>query len=459
MPPARRRRPRENVIVQDSLPTTQYAKSGGLNIAYQVVGDGSFDLLYVPGFISHLEAGWEVPFFAGLFKRLASFARLITFDKRGTGLSDRPGGWPTFEERMDDIRAVLDAAGSKRAALFGISEGGPMCMLFAATYPDRVTSLGLYGCAPRFSRAPDWPWAAAPEVQSSFLDWVEKHWGVGKVLPTFVDGLVTDERERASIGRYERYAASPGAARSNLKMNLEIDVRAVLPAIRVPTMVIHCVGDPMAPIDAGRYLAEHIPGARLLELPGEFHVSARPGEAEEATGALEEFFTGTRRDYEVDRVLATILFTDIVGSTERVSTIGDRRWRELLDEHDRLVRREITRFQGREIKTTGDGFLSAFDGPARAIRCARAIRSAASQLGLGVRSGLHTGECEVRGDDLAGVAVHIGSRVAGLGGPGEVLVSGTVKELVVGAGIEFEEHGEHELKGVPGTWKLFAVKD
>ncbi|HKR56278.1 MAG TPA: adenylate/guanylate cyclase domain-containing protein [Gemmatimonadales bacterium] len=429
-----------------------------MNIAYQVIGDGPFDLLYAPGFISHLEAAWEVPFFAGLFERLASFARLITFDKRGTGLSDRPGGWPTFEERMDDIRAVLDAASSERAALFGISEGGPMCMLFAATYPDRVTSLALYGCAPRFAPAADWPWGAPGEVQSSFMDWVEKHWGEGRVLPTFVDGLVSDQREQEAIGRYERYAASPGAARANLSMNFEIDVRAILPAIRVPTLVIHRMGDPMAPIGAGRYLAEHIPDARLLELPGDFHVSARSREAEEAFGALEEFCTGTRRDYEVDRVLATVLFTDIVGSTERASAMGDRRWRELLDEHDRSVRREIARFQGREIKTTGDGFLSAFDGPARAIRCARAVTSAASRLGLEVRSGLHTGECEVRGDDLAGLAVHIGSRVATLAGPGEVLVSGTVKDLVVGAGIEFEDRGEHELKGVPGPWKLFAVR-
>jgi pimeloyl-ACP methyl ester carboxylesterase len=443
--------------VQDSPPRTEYAKSGGVNIAYQVIGDGALDLVYAPGFISHLEAAWEVPFFAGLFERLASFARLITFDKRGTGLSDRPGGWPTFEERMDDIRAVMDAAGSERAALFGISEGGPMCMLFAATYPDRVTSLGLCGCGPRFSLAPDWPWAVPPAVQSSFLDLVEAQWGEGSILAMFVEGLVTDQRQQVRIGRYERYAASPGAARANLEMNFEIDVRAVLPAIRVPTLIIHRTGDPIAPIGAARYMVQHIPDARLLELPGEFHLSARPRDAEEVAGALEEFFTGTRRDYEVDRVLATVLFTDIVGSTERASAMGDRRWRELLDEHDRSVRREIARFQGREIKMTGDGFVSAFDGPARAIRCARAVTSAASELGLGVRSGLHTGECEVRGDDLAGMAVHIGSRVATLAGPGEVLVSGTVKDLVVGAGIEFEDRGEHELKGVPGIWKLFAV--
>jgi class 3 adenylate cyclase len=272
-----------------------------------------------------------------------------------------------------------------------------------------------------------------------------------------VDGLANDQREQAGIGRFERYAASPGAARHILQMNYQIDTRAVLPAIGVPTLVIHRVGDPIVPVGAGRYSAEHIPGARLLELPGECHVSARAPEAEEVVGAVEEFFTGTRRDYEINRVLTTVLFTDIVGSTQRASELGDRRWGELLDAHDRSVRREITRYRGREIKTTGDGFLSAFDGPARAIRCARAVTSSAGQLGLGVRSGLHTGECEVRGDDLAGLAVHIGSRVAALAEPGEVLVSGTVKDLVVGAGIEFEDRGEHDLKGVPGTWKLFTV--
>jgi class 3 adenylate cyclase len=290
------------------------------------------------------------------------------------------------------------------------------------------------------------------------MDLVEQHWGEGTILPIFVDGLANDQREQGAIGRFERYAASPGAARNILEMNFEIDVRAVLPAIRVPTLVIHRLGDPIVPIGAGRFLADQIPGARLLELPGECHVSARAREAEEVAGALEEFLTGTRRDYEIDRVLTTVLFTDIVGSTERASELGDRRWRELLDAHDRSVRREITRFRGREIKTTGDGFLSAFDGPARAIRCARAVTSSASELGLGVRSGLHTGECEIRGDDLAGLAVHIGSRVATLAEPGEVLASGTVKDLVVGAGIEFDDRGEHDLKGVPGRWKLFAVR-
>ena len=440
------------------VPPTRYAKSGEVNIAYQVVGEGPFDVVYAPGFISHLEALWDVPFFRGFAERLAAFSRLILFDKRGTGLSDRVGGSPTFEQRMDDIRAVMDAAGSDRAALVGVSEGGPMSMLFSATYPDRVSSLTLIGCGPRFSTAEDWPWAATPEIQGKFLDWVERHWGQGDVLSTFIDGIVEAESDRTVIARYERFAASPGAARAILAMNYDIDVRSILSSIRVPTLVVHRTGDRIIPVAAGRYLAEHIPGARLLELPGDFHISARPERAEELSGAIEEFLTGTRHDHEIDRVLATVLFTDIVGSTQRASELGDRKWRELLDAHDRAVRKQIDRFRGREVKTTGDGFLSAFDGPARAIRCARAITEDARQLGLEVRTGLHTGECEVRGQDLAGMAVHIGARVAAVAGPGEVLLSSTVKDLVVGSGLEFDERGERQLKGVPGTWKLFAVR-
>jgi class 3 adenylate cyclase len=428
-----------------------------VNIAYQVFGEGPFDLLFAPGFISHLEAAWEVPGLTRLFNGLASFARIITFDKRGTGLSDRPGGCPTFEERMDDVRTVMDAAGCDRAGLYGVSEGGPMCMLFAATYPDRVSSLALYGSAPCFRQTDDWPWAASADVQDAFLDRVEQSWGEGRVLPLFIDGLVDDERDRGTVARYERYSASPGAARSLLAMNFGIDIRGVLPAIRVPTLVVHRTGDPMVPIGAARYLAEQIPAATLLELPGEFHLSLRRGALHEVGGAVEELFTGARHDYEADRVLATVLFTDIVGSTQLASDLGDRRWRELLDQHDRSVRRAITRFQGREIKTTGDGFLSTFDGPARAIRCARAVTDAAAELDLGVRSGLHTGECEVRGDDLAGLAVHIGSRVASLARPGEVLVSSTVKDLVIGSDFRFDDRGEHELKGVSGAWRLYAV--
>ncbi len=318
-------------------PRTRYAKSGDTNIAFQVVGHGPFDLVYVPGFISHLEAAWELPFFVGILGRLASFSRLIFFDKRGTGLSDRGCGWPTFEERMDDVRAVMDAVGSERAALFGISEGGPMSMLFAATYPDRVSSLTLCGSAPSF--VPDSPWAPTPEVMRSFLEWVEQSWGTGKVLPFFIDGLAPDERHREIVGRFERYAASPGAARINLAMNNEIDIRAVLPAIHVPSLVVHHVGDPVVPVAAARYTAKHIPDARLVELPGAYHLSARPGATDAMLDPLEEFLTGVSHDQEIDRVLATVLFTDIAGSTERASTLGDNHWNQLLDEHDRAVRR------------------------------------------------------------------------------------------------------------------------
>lgn len=441
-----------------AAPRTRYAKSGDVNIAYQVVGDGPFDLVYVPGFVSHLEASWEMPFYAGILDRLASFSRLIFFDKRGTGLSDRGYAWPTFEDRMDDVRAVMDAAGSDRAALLGISEGGPMCMLFAATYPDRVSSLTLCGGAvPRFTTAPDWPWAATQESQQTFFEWVEESWGTGHVLPVFIDELAPNERHRESVGRFERHAASPGAARLNLAMNSEIDVRAVLPAIHVPTLAIHHVGDPLLPVEAARYTAQHIPDARLLELPGSYHLSARPGATDDLLNSVEEFLTGISHPPEMNRVLATVVFTDIVGSTEHAVALGDRQWHELLDEHDRAVRREIERFRGREINTTGDGFLATFDGPARAVRSARAIADCGHQLGIEVRAGVHTGECEVRGDDLAGLAVHIGARVAAFAAPGEVLVSSTVKDLVVGSGLEFGDRGVHTLKGVPGDWRLYSA--
>jgi class 3 adenylate cyclase len=439
------------------VPRTRYAKSGDVHIAYQLVGDGPFDLVYVPGFISHLEAAWEMPFFAGLASRLASFSRLILFDKRGTGLSDQGPNRPTFDERMDDIRAVMDAAGSDRAALFGVSDGGPMCMLFAATYPDRVSSLTLCGASPCMSFASDWPWAPEPDVIASFLDWVERSWGTGEVLPFFLDGLAPDERQREIVGRFERHAASPGATRAMLSMNFEIDVRAVLPAIRVPTLVLHNRGDPVIPVGAARYTAEHVPDARFVELPGECHLSAKPGAIEDMLDPVEEFLTGATHHHEMDRVLATLVFTDIVGSTQRAAAMGDHDWRELLDEHDRTVRREINRFRGREINTTGDGFLAAFDGPARAIRCAQAITDTAHRAGVEVRAGVHTGECTVRGDDLGGLAVHIGARVAALATPGEVLVSSTVKDLVVGSGITFATRGSHTLKGVPGEWSLYNV--
>jgi class 3 adenylate cyclase len=431
--------------------------SGDVHIAYQAFGEGTFDLVYAPGFISHVEMNWELPYWRGIFQRLSRFCRVIVFDKRGTGLSDRMGSWPTFEERMDDIRAVLDAAGSEQAALWGVSEGGPMCMLFAALYPERTRALVLRGTGPRIVAGPDWPWGWSPESAAPIFEAAEQSWGTGTVLSYFVQGLADDPRGQEVSGRFERFAASPGAARQLLEMNYEVDVRHVLPAISAPTLVMHRVGDYIVPIEAGRYTAEHIPNASFVELPGDFHLSARPGDEDEAMDTAEQFLTGTRADHEIDRVLATILFTDIVGSTERAATLGDHAWRDLLDLHDRTARREIERFHGREIKALGDGFFAAFDGPGRAVRCARAITEEAHRLGIEVRCGLHSGECEVRDSDLAGIAVHIGARIGGLAEPGEVLVSTTVKDLVIGSGIAFQDRGLHSLKGVPDLWQLYCV--
>jgi class 3 adenylate cyclase len=431
--------------------------SGDLHIAYQVFGDGPFDLVYAPGFISHVEMNWELPYWVNIFRRLSQFSRVIVFDKRGTGLSDRVGGWPTLEERMDDIRAVMDAAGSEQAALIGISEGGPMCMMFAALYPERASALVLRGTAPRFAAGRDWPWGWNAEDATARLDLAEQEWGTGTVLPNFIQGLSDDDAAQEETGRFERFAASPGAARKLLEMNLLLDIRPVLSSISAPTLVIHRTGDYIAPVEAARYTAEHIADATLVELPGDFHLSARTGEEDEAMDIVEQFLTGTRGDYVIDRVLATVLFSDIVGSTERASALGDHAWHEVLDRHDRLTRREIERFRGREIKTLGDGFLAAFDGPGRAVRCATAIAEQARRIGVEVRCGLHTGECEVRDNDLAGIAVHIGARIGGLAQPGEVLVSTTVKDLVIGSEIEFRDRGQHDLKGVPGSWRLFAV--
>ena len=442
---------------QVNRPVTRYAMSGDLHIAYQTFGEGPFDLVYAPGFISHVEMNWELPYWANIFRRLSQFCRVIVFDKRGTGLSDRVGGWPTLDERMDDIRAVMDAAESERAALLGVSEGGPMCMAFAAIYPGRASALVLRGTGPRFAAGPDWPWGWAEEVVAPQLDLVEQNWGTGTVLPFFIMGVSDDERAQEDTGRFERFAASPGAARQLLEMNLQVDIRSVLSSISAPTLVIHRSGDYVVPIEAGRYTAEHISNATFVELLGDFHLSARPGDEDEAMDLVEQFLTGTRGDHEIDRVLATVLFTDIVGSTERASTLGDQAWRALLDRHDKLTRREIGRFGGREIKSLGDGFFAAFDGPGRALRCARAITEEAHRIDIEVRCGLHTGECEVRDNDLAGIAVHIGARIGGLAQPGEVLVSTTVKDLVIGSGIGFRDRGIHSLKGVPEQWKLYSM--
>lgn len=437
-------------------PETRYAKSGDVHIAYQVTGTGPLDLVLVPGFVSHLEQGWEEPRFARLLNRLGSFCRLIRFDKRGTGLSDRVAAIPSLEERMDDVRAVMDAVGSERAALLGMSEGGPMCALFASTYPERTSALIMYGAMARFAWAPDHPWGRTLEEHEARLKAVEQTWGTGAVLPLFSPSLVDDDSYRKWWATFERASASPGAVLAVYRMNWEIDARHVLPAINVPTLVLHRTGDLVVKVEHGRYIAEHIPGAQYVELPGPDH-APWAGDAEALVDEIEEFLTGVRHGPEPDRVLATVLFTDIVHATERAAELGDRRWRDLLVQHHALVRGELKRFRGREIDTAGDGFLAAFDGPARAVRCACAVNDAVGSLGIRIRAGLHTGECEVIGDKLGGIAVHIGARVAAMAAPAEVLASSTVKDLVAGSGLRFLDRGIHALKGVPGEWRLFAV--
>jgi pimeloyl-ACP methyl ester carboxylesterase len=439
-------------------PETRYARcSDGVHVAFQVVGHGPADLLLVPGWVSHLEYAWEEPSFSRFLGRIASFARLILIDRRGSGLSDRVREIPTLEQRMDDLRVVMDMAGSERASLFGISEGGPMCSLFAATYPERTTALVLFGTfATGFGDA-EYPARRTRAAADAFLAAVEKEWGTGFVSGQLSPGVGRDERLRQSWARFERLAVGPGEAAAMIRVGMDADVRSVLPTIRVPTLVIQRSGDATTAVDEGRYIARRIPGARYVELAGDDHFPWL-GDSDAILDAVQEFLTGVGGGVEPDRVLATVLFTDIVRATEKAAALGDRKWRECLDLHDAQVRRELTRFRGREIKTTGDGFLAAFDGPARAIRCAIAIRDAARTLGLEVRAGLHTGECERRGEDLGGISVHIGARVAALAGPGEVLVSGTVKDLVAGSGIGFTDRGMQVLKGVPGEWRVFAVQ-
>ncbi len=436
---------------------TRYARSGNLDIAYQVAGSGR-DLVFVPGSLSHIELGWETPAYSTFYPRLSGFARMITFDKRGTGLSDRTTELPTLEERMDDVRAVMDAAGCERADLVGISEGGPMALLFAATYPERVRALVLWGTFARATRAPDCPEGVDPQVGEQFCDQIEEMWGHGRIWPLIsIHDAPDDEATRRQLARFERNSATPAMAAAANRFALHVDARHVLPAISAPTLVVHRSEDPLVDVAHGRYLAEHIRGARLQEFPGDFHYSAL-GRDDEVLDEIEEFLTGSRRERDIDRVLKTILFTDIVASTERVVRLGDRRWHEVLETHRSTVRRELKRFRGHEVDTAGDGFLATFEGPARAIRCAQAITNSVASMGLEVRAGLHSGECEVRGNDLAGVAVHIGARVGALAGAREVLVTSTVRDLVAGAGIEFEDRGRHSLKGVPDQWQLLAVK-
>ena len=439
-------------------PETKYAKSGEVYIAYQVLGDGPLDLVYVPGWISHVEYGWEHPLHARFLERLAAFARLILFDKRGTGLSDRVAEkeLPTLEQRMDDVRAVMDAVGSQRAALLGASEGGNLSVLFAATYPERTIALITFGIFAKRVWAPEYPWAPTPDERQQWLESVEQDWGGPQDLETLAPSMADDEQFRRWFATYLRLSASPTSAVALGRMNTQIDIRSVLPIIRVPTLVLHRQGDRETKIEEGRYIANQIPGARFVELPGRDHL-VFVGRIDEVLGEVEEFLTGVRSVTEQDRVLKTVLFTDIVNATVQVAEMDDQRWRDLLQSHHAVIRLKLDQHRGSEIKTTGDGFLATFDGPARAIRCACGIRDAVGQLGIKVRAGLHSGEVEVVGNDIGGIAVHLAARVMATAGAGEVLVSSTVKDLVAGSGIQFEDRGMYRLKGIPDEWRLLAV--
>jgi pimeloyl-ACP methyl ester carboxylesterase len=437
-------------------PQTRYAKAGDAYIAYQVTGDGALDVAFLPGFVSHVEHGWEEPGLARFFQRLGSFSRLIRLDKRGTGLSDRVSEIPTLEQRTDDLRAVLDAAGSARPALFGISEGGPVAMLFAATYPERTRALVLHGSYARRAWAPDYPFGHTDADYRAFLATIELEWGGAAGLAAWAPSASHDEHFRQWWAKHLRLAASPGAALTVLQMTWDTDVRHVLSAIRVPSLIVHHMGDQVVHVEHARYLASHIPNARLVELPGPDHL-VWVGDADAVLAEVEEFLTGARSAPEPDRVLATVLFTDLVGSTAKAAALGDRLWRERLAAYHELVQRELIRFRGREIDTAGDGVFAAFDGPARAIRCALTVIDGVRALGLEVRAGVHTGECEVIGPKLGGIAVHIGARIATLASASEVLVSHTVKDLVAGSGLHLEDRGVHVLRGIPGEWRLFAA--
>ena len=447
-------------------PEAKYARSAdGGHIAYQVVGDGPVDLVFVMGWTSNIEAMWEEPDLARFLSRLASFSRLIIFDKRGVGLSDRVSDqdFPTFETRMDDIRAVMDAAGSERAVIFGVSEGGPLSILFAATYPQRALGLVLFGTAARFAWAPDFPWGLSDELWRERLDQMDREWGTREFAEWVVGTWgaptrVQDERLVRWLTSYTKRAASPGAAMALSRMNRPMDVRHVLPAIHMPTLVLGRTDDPDFHVDSTRQLAEAVPGARMVEFPGSDHFFW-VGNQEELLDEVEGFVKDLGdQEAELDRVLATVLFTDIVGSTQRAAEVGDRRWRGMLDDHHARIRPLIGRYRGREVDAAGDGFLATFDGPIRAIRCALAARDGVRNLGLEIRAGLHTGEIELAGDRVRGIAVHIGARVAGLADRSEVLVSSTVKDLVAGAALQFEDRGEHALKGVPGAWRVYRVE-
>jgi pimeloyl-ACP methyl ester carboxylesterase len=431
-----------------ALPETRYALSGDVNLAYQVIGDGPVDIIVVPGFISHIEFRHELPGYTASLRRLSSFARVVAFDKRGQGLSDRVSDAPSLEQRMDDVRAIMDAIGSERATLFGHSEGCAMSALFAATYPERVSRLILFG-----------GYVTRRDLNiAEILEQRMKLWGTGAMLKRVAPSLVADPGALAQFAKFERLSASPGAVKAFTMLNSQIDVSSILPAVRVPTLVLHNQGDVQVPVERGRELAACIPDANLIEYPGGDHMFTT-GDVEAALGDIEEFITGHRESSSSDfeRVLATVMFTDIVDSTRSAATMGDQAWRRMLDSHDQLAIQTVEKHRGTLVKSTGDGILATFDGPGRAVRCALAFGTASKQIGLPLRAGLHTGEIEIRGRDIGGIAVHAAARVMAQSQPSEVLVSRVVTDLVAGAGLKFAERGSHELKGLPGRWDLFAA--
>jgi pimeloyl-ACP methyl ester carboxylesterase len=437
-------------------PQVKYAKSGHVHIAYQVVGSGAVDLVFIPGLFSNLDHNWAEPGFARFLDRLAAFSRLIVVDPRGTGLSDRANRHPPMEEQVDDMLSVLDAVGSRSAAFFGFSQAGPIALLFAATHPERTRALVLYATYATPARHEDYPWGRSAEWIDEFDIRIEREWGTGFFLPQIAPSRVNDPAFRTWWARMERLSCGPGNAQAYYRVYSRIDLRSILPSIRVPTLVLQRREDVFRDPGHSQYLADHIPRARLVELSGVDHLPY-VGDADAILEEVQEFLTGVRPLPDHDRVLATVLFTDIVGSTDKASVLGDREWKELLERHHGVTRQALVAFRGVEIGTRGDGFVATFDGPARAIRCAEAIVDAVQGIGLEVRAGIHTGEIELMGDEVGGIAVHIGARVAAQAGPSQVLVSGTVKDLVTGSGIKFEDRGSHALKGVPGQWRLFAV--
>ncbi len=432
---------------------TRYAKNGDINVAYQVFGEGDVDLVFVPGFISHIENYWDEPRFAQWLRRLGSFSRVILFDKQGTGLSDRASKPPGMDERMDDVGAVMDAVGVEQAAIFGISEGGSLATLFAASHPERSQALILYGAFAQFKS-----WYPTQEALEGLFQYVDSAWGSGESLPMFAPTMKDDLAFKEWWGKFERLGASPGAVKRIMRMNSQIDITDILSSVKVPTLIIHRRDDVTVNVEGGRLLAERIPNAKYVELSGVDHLPMVGENPNQILDEMAQFLTGELRPIETDRILATVLFTDIVDSTKRAVELGDSQWRDLLERHHGLVRRELKRFRGQEVDTAGDGFFATFDGPARGIRCACAIRDAVSSLGISIRAGLHTGECEVMEDKISGIAVHIGARTMKKADPGEVLVSSTVKDLVAGSGLHFNDRGKYALKGIPGEWRLFLVE-